>query len=112
MNLSSTKNGHLVFAYPLYLGFAEVETEEVFITLDETNLYVEPLESIWTKMAATAIYLMALCGCFVQYTFVVYEMNGLGASYRTAINQLVSACYFMVSCLSCQFNAYVSVSKL
>ena len=100
MNSSATKNNHLVFAYPVALGFAEVETEEVFITLTEPNLFVEPIESLWTKMAATGIYLMALCGGFVQYTFVVYEMNGFGASFRTAINQLASACYIMVSCLT------------
>ena len=34
---------------------------------------------------------------YSKYSFVIYEVNGYAASFRTAINQLVSCCYFLVS---------------
>ena len=94
MNTSFLKREQLVFAYPVSMGF---ETEEMFVTLDEPNLFVEPNDNIWIKLAATITYLIGLCGCFVQYIFVVYEMNGYAASFRTAMNQLVSSSYILVS---------------
>ena len=88
---------HWIYAYPIVLGFKKLEVSETFVTFDEPNLFVEPYDTIWIKLVATVIYLIGLGGCCIQYTFVVYEVNGYAASYRTVINQLVSCCYFLVS---------------
>ena len=88
---------HWIYAYSIALGFKKLEVSETFVTFDEPNLFVEPYDTIWIKLVATVIYLIGLGGCCIQYTFVVYEVNGYAASYRTVINQLVSCCYFLVS---------------
>ena len=86
-----------IYTYPIALGFKELEVSETFVTFDEPNLFIEPYDNSWIKLAATVIYLIGLSGSCIQYTFVVYEVNGYAASFRTAINQLVSSCYFLVS---------------
>ena len=86
-----------IYAYPIAFGFEESEVSETFVTFDEPHLFVEPYDNLWIKLAATVIYLIGLGGSFIQYSFVVYEVNGYGASFRAAINQLVSCCYFLVS---------------
>ena len=87
----------LIYGYPLELKFTDLELQEYFVTLDEPNLFVEPYDSLWIKLAATVTYLIGLAGSFIQYSFVLYEANGYLASFRTAINQLVSSGYFIVS---------------
>ena len=91
------KMNRLIYAYPLELKFTDLELQEYFVTLDEPNLFVEPYDSLWIKLAATVTYLIGLAGSFIQYSFVLYEANGYLASFRTAINQLVSSGYFIVS---------------
>ena len=86
-----------IYAYPISLGFKESEVSETFVTFDEPNLFVEPYDNLWIKLAATVIYLIGVVGCCIQYSFVIYEVNGYAASFRTAISQLVSFCYFLVS---------------
>ena len=85
-----------VYAYPISLGFTESEVPETFVTFNEPNLFVEPYDNLWIKLAATVVYLIGLGGSCIQYTFVVYEVKGYAASYRTVINQLVSFSYFLV----------------
>ena len=75
-----------IYTYPIALGFKELEVSETFVTFDEPNLFVEPYDNSWIKLAATVIYLIGLSGSCIQYTFVVYEVNGYAASFRTAIN--------------------------
>ena len=72
------------------------EVPETFVTFNEPNLFVEPYDNLWIKLAATVVYLIGLGGSCIQYTFVVYEVKGYAASYRTVINQLVSFSYFLV----------------
>ena len=86
----------LVYAYPLAFVFKNSEVHETFVTFDEPNLFVEPYDNLWIKLAATVVYLIGLGGSCIQYTFVVYEVKGYAASYRTVINQLVSFSYFLV----------------
>ena len=86
-----------IYAYPVALGLEESDLIETFVTFDEPNLFVEPYDNLWIKLAATAVYLVGVFGSCIQYSFVAYEVNGYGASFRTAINQLVSTCYFLVS---------------
>ena len=90
-------SSHWIYAYPVALVFEETEHTETFVTFDEPNLFVEPYDILWIKLAATVIYLIGLIGSCIQYSFVVYEVNGYAASFRTAINQLVSSCYFLVT---------------
>ena len=83
----------VIFAYQVQLDF---ENQEHFVTFDEPNLFIEPYD-IWIKLIATVTFLIGLCGAFIQFAFIFYEANGYAASYRTAINQLVSSSYFTVS---------------
>ena len=84
-----------VFAYPIHFG--NNETFEYFVTHDEPNLFTEPFESLWIKLVATAVFSLGLIASCIQYSFVYYEFNGLAASFRTVVNQLVSWSYFLVS---------------
>ena len=86
-----------IYAYPIALVFKESEVSETFVTFDEPNLFVEPYDNLWIKLAATVIYLIGVVGSCIQYSFVIYEVNGYAASFRTVISQLVSSCYFLVS---------------
>ena len=113
MNTSS----RLIYCYPLELKFTDLELQEYFVTFDEPNLFVEPYDSFWIKLAATVIYLIGLGGSFIQYGFVLYEANGYLASFRTAINQLVSCGYFIVSFKPCvesllRIHLFLSVCHL
>ena len=97
MNTASSNNTPWVYLYPLRMSCKDEEFIEFFVTFDEPNLFVEPYDSLGIKMTATVFYLIALLGAFIQYSCIIYEVNGYAASFRTAINQLVSAAYFMVS---------------
>ena len=92
--MESQENGY-VFAYPIHFGFND--TLEYFVTSDEPNLFTEPFETLWIKLAATAVFSLGLIATCIQYSFVFYEFNGLAASFRTVVNQLVSWSYFLVS---------------
>ena len=97
MNTASSNNTPWVYFYPLRMSYKDEEFIEFFVTFDEPNLFVEPYDTLGIKMTATVFYLIALLGAFIQYSCIIYEVNGYAASFRTAINQLVSAAYFMVS---------------
>ena len=84
------------YAYPVTLGLEEYNSSELFVTSEEPNLSVEPYDNLWMKLAAKVLYLLGLCVSCIQYSFVAYEVKGNAASFRTAINQLVSSCYFSV----------------
>ena len=92
----NSSHNDLVYAYSVTLEYPGQNLIEVFVTFDEPNLFVEPYDSLWIKLAATLVYLISILGCLVQYSFVVYEVSGYAASFRTAMNQLVSSCYFLV----------------
>ena len=95
--LKMNSSDRWVYTYPIALVFKESEVSEIFVTFDEPNLFVEPYDNLWIKLAATVVYLIGVVGCCIQYSFVIYEVNGYAASFRTAISQLVSFCYFLVS---------------
>ena len=88
-----------IYSYTLALHLNNLTVQEYFVTFEEPNLFVEPYDNLWIKLAATVIYLFGICGAFIQYSFVLYEANGYLASFRTVINQLVSSGYFIVSLL-------------
>ena len=70
---------------------------EIFVTFEEPNLFVDPWNSLFLKIIATITWLVGFIGsCFI-YTFVLYEVQGYAATYRTVINQLVTWCYIVVS---------------
>ena len=97
MNTSRSIN-QFVYGYPVELHFDNQLYLEYFVTFDKPNLFIEPYDNLWIKLAATFIFLLGLLGSSVQFSFIVYEACGYAASYRTAINQLVSSSYFAVSC--------------
>ena len=84
-----------IYAYPVVLSFEDHQA--IFVTLEEPNIFTEPYDSIWIKMAATLVYLVGLWASCILYSFVFYEATGRAASFRTVINQLVSYSYLSVS---------------
>ena len=98
MNTSRSIN-QFVYGYPVELHFDNQFYLEYFVTFDKPNLFIEPYDNLWIKLTATFIFLLGLLGSSVQFSFIVYEACGYAASYRTAINQLVSSSYFVVSCI-------------
>ena len=84
-----------IYAYPVVLG--NEDQQEIFVTLEEPNIFTEPYDSIWIKLAGLLVYLVGLSGSCILYSFVMYEATGRAASFRTLINQLVSYSYFSVS---------------
>ena len=92
MSTTQAETTPWVYAYPVILNLEE-ELDEFFITFDEASLYVEPYDTPWIKLGATIIYLIGLWGSYIQYSFIINEVNGYAASFRTAINQLVRAAY-------------------
>ena len=88
-----------VYGYPVELHFDYKSRLEYFVTFDKPNLFIEPYDNLWIKLTATFFFLLGLLGSSVQFSFIVYEACGYAASYRTAINQLVSSSYFVVTCI-------------
>ena len=86
-----------VYAYPVVLTFGNISQNEVFVTFDEPNFFENPWDSLVMRITATVLWLIALCGSSIIFTYVYYETQGYAASFRTVINQLVTWCYFYVS---------------
>ena len=92
------QTSHWVYSFPTTLQFQNYTFhDEVFVTFEEPNLFVIPWDSLGLRILATMTWLIGLSGsCFIC-SFVVYEVNGYAASFRTVINQLVTWCYIAVS---------------
>ena len=86
-----------VYAYPVVLTFGNISQNEVFVTFDEPNFFENPWDSLVMRITATVLWLIALCGSSIIFTYVYYETQGYAASFRTVINQLVTWCSFYVS---------------
>ena len=100
--MNTSRKEVAIYAYPVLLSFEDHQA--IFVTLEEPNIFTEPYDSIWIKMAATLVYLVGLWASCILYSFVFYEATGRAASFRTVINQLVSHSYLSVS----HFEFYAS----
>ena len=60
------------------------------------NYFMDPFESLPSKIFSTIAWIGALPGCSVALCFIWYEANGGAGPYRTSINQLMSGIYFLV----------------
>ena len=60
------------------------------------NYFMDPFESIYSKIFSTIAWIGLLPSCGVAVCFIWYEVNGSAGPYRTSINQLVSRLYFLV----------------
>ena len=102
-----------VYAYPVVLTFGNISQNEVFVTFDEPNFFENPWDSLVMRITATVLWLIALCGSSIIFTYVYYETQGYAASFRTVINQLVTWCYFYVSkntSISIPYNSFILIS--
>ena len=87
-----------LYCFPSTLQFQNGTSQnEFFVTFEEPNIFDNPWTSLWLKMAATITWLIGFCCSSFIYTYVIYEIKGYAASFRTVINQLVTWCYFVVS---------------
>ena len=72
----------------------------VWISTDfeaESNLFVEPYRELWKKLLGTAFYILQILVGLIILAFVRYEREGLAGHFRTALNQLTSWKYLVVS---------------
>ena len=63
--------------------------------VSENDLFVEPYKEPWKKILGTAFYAVQVVAGFVLLTFIRYESEY--GSYCTALNQLTSWKYLIVS---------------
>ena len=65
--------------------------------VSENDLFVEPYKELWIKILGTAFYAVQVVAGFVLLIFIRYESEY--GSYCTALNQLTSWKYLIVSTL-------------
>ena len=75
------------------------------------NYFLDPFDTLNTKILATISYILALPGCCVALGFIWYEASGRAGPYRTCINQLVSRLYLLVS-FYCVFINFVDLIRV
>ena len=75
------------------------EMLEKLIDFDQ-NEFADPLKEIWKKLFASIAYVILSIGAFIMLIFVKYEFQGKAAHYRTALNQLNSWTFLIVSVYS------------
>ena len=63
--------------------------------VSENDLFVEPYKELWIKILGSAFYAVQVVAGFVLLTFIRYESEY--GSYCTALNQLTSWKYLIVS---------------
>ena len=71
-------------------------TDEIFVTFEEANIFEDPYQRIELKIAATVAWVIGFIACATLLSFVCYEVQGYVSSYRSIINQLVSALFVYV----------------
>ena len=74
----------------------KAEMFEKLIGTDQDQ-FAEPFKEMWKKLFATAAYIVLITGGFIMLSFVKYEVQGKAAHYRTALNQLNSWIFLIVS---------------
>ena len=79
------------------------EILEQFIDFDQ-NEFADPFKEIWKRLFATAAYVVLSIGAVIMLIFVKYEFQGKAAHYRTALNQLNSWTFLIVSDYSFLLN--------
>ena len=65
--------------------------------ISESDLFVEPYKDLWIKILGTAFYAVQVVAGFTLITFIRYERGGYAGSCCTALNQLTSWKYLIVS---------------
>ena len=65
--------------------------------ISEIDLFVEPYKDLWIKILGTAFYAVQVVAGFTLITFIRYERGGYAGSCCTALNQLTSWKYLIVS---------------
>ena len=73
--------------------------------VSENDLFVEPYKELWIKILGSAFYAVQVVAGFVLLTFIRYESEY--GSYCTALNQLTSWKYLIVSTYIAYINAYI-----
>ena len=98
-SMESTKvSANFIYAYPIRVFDNASWFDEFFVTHNEPNFFQEPYNSYGMKIFGTIFWLIGFVCSVIIYTFVYYERQGLAASFRTVINQLVTSCYFWLAC--------------
>ena len=89
-------NESLVYAYPISVLSNHQWTSEIFVTFEEPNIFEDPYQTIELKIAATISWVLGFFAIATLLGYVCYEVQGYASSYRSIINQLVSAIYVYV----------------
>ena len=75
--------------------------------MNEINSFIEPYYELWKKILGTLMYVIQIFCGLVILTLINYERRGYAGSFRTALNQLTSWKYLIVSNLCWIFINYV-----
>ena len=75
--------------------------------VSENDLFVEPYKELWIKILGTTFYAVQVVAGFILLTFIRYERGGYAGSFCTALNQLTSWKYLIVSTYIAYINAYI-----
>ena len=65
--------------------------------MNEINSFIEPYDELWKKILGTLMYVIQIFCGLVILTLIRYEREGYAGSFRTALNQLTSWKYLIVS---------------
>ena len=103
-------SANFIYAYPTRVFNNGTWFDEVFVTHDEPNFFQEPYNSYGMKIFGTIFWLIGFVCSAIIYTFVFYERQGLAASFRTVINQLITSCYFWLAAFQ-SFTGFVNLLR-
>ena len=86
------------------------QLKEEWIKQEESNIFVDPYDSMWIKVVITASFLIQILESGILVSFVFYETQGFAGPYRTVINQLLSGFYTLVSKM--KFKCYINLKLI
>ena len=79
-----------------FIALDEFDGKDEMLDFDQ-NEFVDPFKEIWKKIFASAAYAFLIIGGIIMLVFVKHEFQGKAAHYRTALNQLNSWTFLIVS---------------
>ena len=98
--MSANKENFSYFGNISFVALDEFEGKDEMLgqLIDfDQNEFADPFKEIWKKLFATAAYGVLSIGAVIMLIFVKYEFQGKAAHYRTALNQLNSWTFLIVS---------------
>ena len=99
MPAQNQKYHHPVWPYTNHSHQLQNESYSFWMTdfEAEKNLFIEPYRELWKKVLGTVFYIIQILAGLIIQAFIIYERDGHAGHFRTALNQLTSWKYLVVS---------------